>query len=713
MTKEGKRVSASFQLSPRKRKSILGTPGQMAPSPASRRSILPEPIPMDESVFQDLSENNDEQEKLQRQLKRLQEKQHRDFSSPTVQGAEKRKSLSGAEGLSNQQLSDHYTKCIQLSSENKINVKNAFNLNLIDYMSEMVRRKNADMNNFQVASCTLDASTKIYAYRVDSIHTDTLKMAGGLGRTQDKKGGAEGGEDGQEGTGMEGMKKKRTKKRNTVETNIKNLNLNHYDLEYDIDPLFKKQAAQFDDGRSGKEFLCALHLLDDTCQMILDSETVIMNSALEELTSQKKQVAIPGFPDMSDKLICPTFSSFEFTSWKVEDETMNEDDDKKEDDKKEDHAFDINAEPEPLDDEPYFENDDGFGIGDVAGDDYDENGTVITVGHGAHERGPPPKMEAVNLKDYLADTQLEYSYFDTNRLTAWGGPRHWKFKPNSKEKKPTTSNNEEKKSKKENIVLAYEEPEIDKYFAITRKAIKLSQTTFKTWTKDKTTLPVDLHYDSADFHRLYGRAAIYIRRLGKESTEVDENVTEYNYDNANDENFCHDVDDGMDDYGDGDNDNDATQAGYDLTMFSQTQAPLQDGDVKPGDLFDNLVAAPNRVAKINIGYARTAKKIDMKKLKTSMWGILTEPTAIRDDKENQSGPENQVENILNVTEKMDESSSIGFNQMYKLLPTKVSKNMTDNLSVPLAFIALLHLCNEHSLQLTGREDMTDFTVKQN
>lgn len=29
----------------------------------------------------------------------------------------------------------------------------------------------------------MDASTKIYAYRVDCVHNDTLKMAGGLGRT--------------------------------------------------------------------------------------------------------------------------------------------------------------------------------------------------------------------------------------------------------------------------------------------------------------------------------------------------------------------------------------------------------------------------------------------------------------------------------------------------------------------------------------------------
>ena len=39
----------------------------------------------------------------------------------------------------------------------------------------------------QVASCTLDASTKIYAYRVDCIHTDTMRMAGGMGMTQQHK----------------------------------------------------------------------------------------------------------------------------------------------------------------------------------------------------------------------------------------------------------------------------------------------------------------------------------------------------------------------------------------------------------------------------------------------------------------------------------------------------------------------------------------------
>ncbi len=46
----------------------------------------------------------------------------------------------------------------------------------------------------KAASCTLDASAKIYAYRVDCVHIDTIKMAGGLGRT---------GNDGQEKEGNE------------------------------------------------------------------------------------------------------------------------------------------------------------------------------------------------------------------------------------------------------------------------------------------------------------------------------------------------------------------------------------------------------------------------------------------------------------------------------------------------------------------------------
>jgi condensin complex subunit 2 len=68
-------------------------------------------------------------------------------------------------GLTAAQLAEHYNNCIKLSAENKISTKNAFNLQLIDYMASMIKQKESDMSNFQVAAGTLDASTKIYAYR--------------------------------------------------------------------------------------------------------------------------------------------------------------------------------------------------------------------------------------------------------------------------------------------------------------------------------------------------------------------------------------------------------------------------------------------------------------------------------------------------------------------------------------------------------------------
>lgn len=39
----------------------------------------------------------------------------------------------------------------------------------------------------QVVSSALDASTKIYASRVDRVHMDGLKIAGGLGKMNEKE----------------------------------------------------------------------------------------------------------------------------------------------------------------------------------------------------------------------------------------------------------------------------------------------------------------------------------------------------------------------------------------------------------------------------------------------------------------------------------------------------------------------------------------------
>lgn len=108
----------------------------------------------------------------------------------------------------------------------KVNQKNSWNLKLIEYIDDVLDRQEKDTaevlgTNFQVASCTLDASVKIYSYRVDSVHSEAYKMLGGLARTEGgeeeeenaAKAGDEGGDE--EDKAFEGEKKdeKETAKR--------------------------------------------------------------------------------------------------------------------------------------------------------------------------------------------------------------------------------------------------------------------------------------------------------------------------------------------------------------------------------------------------------------------------------------------------------------------------------------------------------------------
>ncbi|XP_039287278.1 uncharacterized protein LOC111058422 [Nilaparvata lugens] len=105
--------------------------------------------------------------------------------------------------LTSEQLSEHLANCIQLNAANKINKNNAFNLQLIDYMFVLLRRNDKSMQDFPTMSCSLDASTRIYACRVDSVHAGIMEIVSGLSRAHDK-GKKKSAKDGGEGSGEEG-----------------------------------------------------------------------------------------------------------------------------------------------------------------------------------------------------------------------------------------------------------------------------------------------------------------------------------------------------------------------------------------------------------------------------------------------------------------------------------------------------------------------------
>lgn len=704
-------------------------------SPTTRRRHIP--LTSQSSILSDVPENDDAAEKRQRRRSRVMEMQ-RHLQSPCASPSDRRRSLP-LSGLNTGQLTEHYSNCIKLSAENKINSKNAFGLHLIDYMAELLKSKKGEMTNFQVASCTLDASAKIYAGRVDAIHAETYKMLGGLGQDRQSKRSEGDGPEGGEGAGSnEAQKKKRVRHSNTVETNLKNINITKLDLGFEPDPLFQRTSATFDEGGSFGLLLNHLHCKDDTCELLLDSNT-ILNNDVESAKSEKGTQTVVDMSDVREMYtgvnlealqICPEFADFEFTDWKDQGKEsvtsmitkMATDNNKK--------AFDVHAIPEPLEEESCDHHDDGADHYEGGGFSDDEDGGEALPGMEQPSMFISDSSDATMMVGRSASSSVsvnaggklclqlslepsEYSYFNLDVLNTWAGPQHWKLKP--KQKDPTAPDEGTKKaaSKKPVFRINYDqEIDFDKFFGESKAATTLSQATLNKYSKTESKLPDhDDDYKPASLVQMFLRPKFMMKRQmpNNGNDSIDDGIDGYDYNNENDcANFCPAAGGGDDD-----DDDDSSHApggissmgGVDL---SQTSAESHSGffnhsvfdaTVLQGD---RLVAQPHKVNKIDIQYARTAKKIDVKRLKSHMWSFLTKPDTDKENVPNEADPASDVV-----------AGTPSFCDMYSILPDKLSKTMSRNLSIPIAFVCLLHLCNEKSLRVTVQDNgLEDLIISQ-
>ena len=125
---------------------------------------------------------------------------------------------------------------------------------------------------WQRASASLDATAKIYGYRVDSVHTETFKFLGGLNRNKKDLNAKEENElEGQDEA--DNTKKKDKVKRgvNTLETNVRKLNLDKYDIDSEVDPLFSVMTSKFNES-TARGLLLNTIPLDENINYILESK---------------------------------------------------------------------------------------------------------------------------------------------------------------------------------------------------------------------------------------------------------------------------------------------------------------------------------------------------------------------------------------------------------------------------------------------------------
>ena len=487
----------------------------------------------------------------------------------------------------------NFEEWMKMATDNKINATNSWNFALIDYFHDMSLLREGDSVNFQKASCTLDGCVKIYTSRVDSVATETGKLLSGLAASKEKKKRGddeegEGGEDGEEDEeGEEGGKKKSKKRAQrsaeaTLVKDFEQLRLKKMELEFSVDPLFKKAAADFDEG--GAKGLLMNHLsIDSTGRIVFDSSDDAQEADLEdsrrdsmepeeqnEVGGKEKErteatiedgpvdIAALGarfFPDL-DKLdnqeICAQMRTFELGAG---DASLDLPFLKAPDNWRDEHpeaqsSAEHDQQAGATDDGPFDMGDDdgpggfdlppetGFGEGGEAWardaalqpqmrvhDVYsaegggDEGGEVGTFDTNANAYG-------VTLQ-HRSDRDQEniLNYFDAALHKNWAGPEHWKI---AKIKEANRAANAPKREKKE------KEPfEIDFLSPMTQDlanalytpaasnaAISLPK---KDWrSKTWNLLPDDKHFNSKDLLKLFlkPKAKLGARKGGRSQVPV-------------------------------------------------------------------------------------------------------------------------------------------------------------------------------------------------
>uniref|UniRef100_A0A672G8S1 Condensin complex subunit 2 n=1 Tax=Salarias fasciatus TaxID=181472 RepID=A0A672G8S1_SALFA len=571
--------------------------------------------------------NDDEQERRQRRRSRVIDLQTASDSSFNDSASHSAVGTPAAvPKLSNAQISEHYSTCIKLSTENKITTKNAFGLHLIDYMADILKQKDSELTNFKVAAGTLDASTKIYAVRVDAVHADAYRVLGGLG-AETKPGEGDGDdEDGAESEATVKQPKKKRPPKKTVEQNLSNINSAESERRCEVDPMFHRMASSFDESSTAGVFLSVLFSENSRCELLFPSHLTLLQSSPSTLLHLLRRS--PGLQRSQEKSsVCPSLQDFSFTSWNPE-QTINQLLEKM---KQGEHVFDVNAEPEPEEDDcPDFDA------------DYDEGAGDCEEGVKEHRVGCEPPWPRGRWKPKKA-FEIDFS----------------------------------------------EDVNFETYFRTTRAATTNVKSALTT-SKRRTTLPADFQFTPRRCPSSQGVSEPIKKRL---SGELGEGIGDYDYNNANDTaNFCPglqggDSDDDVEGFG-----------GSDDTQPSGENLPGPSQDLEGVSTYgeDDLVPEPHRVNKIEINYAKTAKKMDMKRLKNSMWTLLTE------------SPEKTVE----TAEKAEVSGEKVFSETTKTLLQRLPSSMSQNLSVPLAFVALLHLANEKNLELVKVDDMSDIIIRQ-
>jgi condensin complex subunit 2 len=127
--------------------------------------------------------------------------------------------------------------------------------------------------NFQKASCTLDASVKIYSHRVDDTHASSHRILESLSRNGTHGEDNEGAEPGSAKVGTKSSSH-RHNIADTIERNLENINSAVVEKVQTADPMFHKMSKAFDEGGAKGMLMVNLRMAPNSSSLVFNLEAI-------------------------------------------------------------------------------------------------------------------------------------------------------------------------------------------------------------------------------------------------------------------------------------------------------------------------------------------------------------------------------------------------------------------------------------------------------
>ena len=634
----------------------------------------------------DLSLNDDEAEKTVRRKSLAAFRQKRKSLAVTMNESEVDQVGELPENKENiKRALDSYSEMIKLCSSKKLTVKNTWSLSLIDHIDHIL---DSHKGSFQKASCTLQASVQIYEKRVDSTHMDTFRMLDNVNRTGKR-------------SEVDGEKHRESRRKHkgkangsTLEANLNAITTTKVEKEYDVDPLFRKMSKTFDEG--GAEGMLLNHLLVHSGPRVIfdTSNTQAFPTSHEEpgmeISKEDSCAFFQAIAELVPKEVdgieaCKTIGTlrqlasakgFEPSLLMNDTAQMNDD--------------------YLSDDNEYFGTEGGM-------DDYDEGpafenttGEVDNVVNPPNSRDMAQDQEERMIEERFfaaaGNAESEYSYFTQNvSAKSWAGPSYWKFGRPAKPRAESTASKAKTGRKTKKAYFIDFGAELDP--TLYTKAPKQSSISLikaaNLKNQKQYLLPEDVRYTPKDLSQLFLRPEnvrikmVARKRDGQGLERVAENtVAEFANEEAEDYDYFDPSTGGTDGYDD-------EPEGLEQHFDGMAREDQKNGEHQGAPFLSgmDIVTASRKVEKVEIEFARKAKRVNVIKLKKDIW--------------------EEIEEVETSEMRQEPQEKKSFCESINKLEPKVDDS---NVTIPFYFICLLHLANEKGLELEGQEDLSDFQI---